>query len=136
MRLVCVYCEGKGGDVVGEGGGPQKRVEKKKRGSAEEESPLIMLGLGDCEEQSYKPLIRYNNPLLNPGHLFEFQQQALIFKYLTAGLPVPLQLVVPIWKAVASSFGSDTGSFFKQYPSCESFWVFYKLFDLNLVVHC
>ncbi|KAG0457091.1 hypothetical protein HPP92_022248 [Vanilla planifolia] len=38
----------------------------------------------------------------------ELEQQALIYKYMVAGLPVPLHLVLPIWKSVAASaYGSN-----------------------------
>ncbi|KAK2650515.1 hypothetical protein Ddye_018004 [Dipteronia dyeriana] len=96
---------------VGGGGesGPRKRFEK-------EESPVIKLDLGNCEEKN-RSLIKYSETVLNPAQLFEFKQQALIFKYIRAGLPVPRQLVIPIWKTVASSFGSDCGGIYKQYPS-------------------
>ncbi|KAI9180531.1 hypothetical protein LWI28_005787 [Acer negundo] len=101
--------------VDGGGGesGPQKRLEK-------EESRVIKLDLGNCEEKN-RPLIKYSETVLNPAQLFEFKQQALIFNYMSAGLPVPLQLVIPIWKTVASSFGSDCGGFYKQYPSFVGF---------------
>ncbi|KAK1558821.1 hypothetical protein Q3G72_006754 [Acer saccharum] len=101
--------------VDGGGGesGPQKRLEK-------EQSRVIKLDLGNCEEKN-RPLIKYSDTVLNSAQLFEFKQQALIFKYMKAGLPVPLQLVIPIWKTVASSFGSDCGGFYKQYPSFVGF---------------
>ncbi|XP_031495439.1 growth-regulating factor 10-like [Nymphaea colorata] len=35
--------------------------------------------------------------------LQELEHQALIFKYMAAGVPVPLHLVLPIWKSVVSS---------------------------------
>ncbi|KAI3918139.1 hypothetical protein MKX01_041459 [Papaver californicum] len=38
--------------------------------------------------------------------LQEFEHQALIYKHMAAGVPVPFHLVVPIWKSLASSFGS------------------------------
>ncbi|KAK3194975.1 hypothetical protein Dsin_026285 [Dipteronia sinensis] len=102
-------------EKVGGGGesGPQKRVEK-------EGSQVIKLDLGNCEEKN-RPLIKYSETVLNPAQLFEFKQQALIFKYMRAGLPVPVQLVIPIWKTVASSFGSDCGGIYKQYPSFVGF---------------
>lgn len=58
---------------------------------------------------------------LTPGQLIEFQQQSLIFEHIKAGLPVPVHLVIPIWKSVASSFGSDIGVIYKQYPTCKFF---------------
>ncbi|PKA54210.1 Growth-regulating factor 12 [Apostasia shenzhenica] len=50
----------------------------------------------------------------------ELEQQALIYKYMAAGLPVPLHLVLPIWKSVAASASSGrhcsprTSSFLHQ----------------------
>ncbi|KAJ3706689.1 hypothetical protein LUZ61_010394 [Rhynchospora tenuis] len=44
--------------------------------------------------------------------LQELEHQALIYKYMSAGVPVPVHLVLPIWKSVAaSSFGPQ------HYPS-------------------
>lgn len=37
--------------------------------------------------------------------LQELQLQALIYKYIEAGLPVPHHLLLPIWKSVANVFG-------------------------------
>ncbi|KAH7664635.1 Growth-regulating factor protein [Dioscorea alata] len=49
----------------------------------------------------------------------ELQHQALIYKYMAAGIPVPLHLVVPIWKSVAaaSSSSSTSSSSSHHYPS-------------------
>ena len=47
--------------------------------------------------------------------LQELEHQALIFKYMVAGVPVPFHLVLPIWKSVVSS----AGGIYKHYPSCE-----------------
>lgn len=44
--------------------------------------------------------------------LQELQLQALIYKYIEAGLPVPYHLVLPIWQSFSNSFGN--------YPTCES----------------
>ncbi|KAG0458808.1 hypothetical protein HPP92_021936 [Vanilla planifolia] len=48
----------------------------------------------------------------------ELEQQALIYKYMVAGLPVPLHLVLPIWKSVAASaYGSN---YFPSLKGCGS----------------
>lgn len=44
--------------------------------------------------------------------LQELQLQALIYKYLEAGLPVPYHLLLPIWKSFASSLGILNGGLF------------------------
>ncbi|KAF8380402.1 hypothetical protein HHK36_027888 [Tetracentron sinense] len=49
--------------------------------------------------------------------LEELEHQALIFKYMVAGVPVPFHLVLPIWKSVASSFGGLNGGIYQHYPS-------------------
>ncbi|KAI3960450.1 hypothetical protein MKW92_013564 [Papaver armeniacum] len=41
-----------------------------------------------------------------PSMIAQFEHQALIYKHMAAGVPVPFHLVVPIWKSLASSFGS------------------------------
>ncbi|CAL9094690.1 unnamed protein product [Musa textilis] len=71
-------------------------------------SPLMLglgLGLGTGPGAS-KPVFTFMQ-------LQELEHQALIYKYMAAGLPVPVHLVLPIWKSVAtSSFGAY------HYPSC------------------
>lgn len=47
--------------------------------------------------------------------LQELEHQALIFKYMVAGVPVPYHLVLPIWKSVVSS----AGGIYKHFPSCK-----------------
>ncbi|WOL10007.1 hypothetical protein Cni_G18761 [Canna indica] len=71
-------------------------------------SPLMLgLGLGLGRGQGA------SKPVFTFMQLQELEHQALIFKYMAAGLPVPVHLVIPIWKSVAaSSFGSY------HYPSC------------------
>ncbi|XP_058104689.1 growth-regulating factor 6 isoform X2 [Magnolia sinica] len=46
--------------------------------------------------------------------LQELEHQALIFKYMMAGVPVPFHLVLPIWKSVVSS----AGGVYRHHPSC------------------
>ncbi|XP_058104688.1 growth-regulating factor 10 isoform X1 [Magnolia sinica] len=45
--------------------------------------------------------------------LQELEHQALIFKYMMAGVPVPFHLVLPIWKSVVSS----AGGVYRHHPS-------------------
>ncbi|XP_068650301.1 growth-regulating factor 10-like [Aristolochia californica] len=57
--------------------------------------------------------------------LQELEHQALIFKYMAAGVPVPFHLVLPIWKSVVSS----GGGMYKQQPSwlgCSSLCFDYR----------
>ncbi|XVF33469.1 hypothetical protein REPUB_Repub17cG0171100 [Reevesia pubescens] len=88
--------------------------EEKKEGS-----PSIMLGLGIDGNMSEKPVMKHGKCVLTAAQLHELQLQALIFKYMAGGIPVPVNLVIPIWKSVASSFGSahGGGSIYEQYPS-------------------
>ncbi|KAK2664723.1 hypothetical protein Ddye_003297 [Dipteronia dyeriana] len=51
--------------------------------------------------------------------IFQMQElhlQSLIYKYMEAGLPVPSDLVIPIWKSVASSFSGVTNGLHQYYP--------------------
>ncbi|GLT78312.1 hypothetical protein SLA2020_498520 [Shorea laevis] len=49
--------------------------------------------------------------------LQELQLQALIYKYMEAGLPVPHHLVLPIWRSFASSLDSSHGGLYQLFPS-------------------
>lgn len=69
----------------------------------------LELGTG-CSKRSYGFTI---------FQLQELQLQSLIFKYMEAGLPVPSQLVIPIWKSVASSVSGLSGDLHQLYPSCK-----------------
>lgn len=51
--------------------------------------------------------------------LQELQLQALIYKYMEAGLPVPHPLLLPIWKSFATSLGILNGGVLSDYPSCK-----------------
>ncbi|XP_034711535.1 growth-regulating factor 10-like [Vitis riparia] len=48
--------------------------------------------------------------------LQELEHQALIYKYMEAGLPVPYHLVYPIWKSVACSLGGLTAGAYQHHP--------------------
>ncbi|CAK9178919.1 unnamed protein product, partial [Ilex paraguariensis] len=47
---------------------------------------------------------------------YELHQQALIFKYIVSGLPIPFHLVLPIWKSSGSSIGAASGGIHNQFP--------------------
>lgn len=51
--------------------------------------------------------------------LQELQLQALIYKYIEAGLPVPHHLLLPIWKSVANVFGGLNDGVPPGYTSCK-----------------
>ena len=55
------------------------------------------------------------------AQLHELEEQALIYKHLAAGVPVPVQLLVPIWNSVAASFGSsNAAAIYQHFPTCKS----------------
>ncbi|XVF22684.1 hypothetical protein REPUB_Repub12eG0192200 [Reevesia pubescens] len=109
-------------DSGGGGSGTQERSEEKERmvkmEEKEEGLPSIKLGLGiDEGNMSEKPVMKHGKCVLTTAQLHELQLQALIFKYISGGIPVPVNLVMPIWKSIASSFGSFHGGIYEQYPS-------------------
>ncbi|XP_010933923.1 growth-regulating factor 12 [Elaeis guineensis] len=60
----------------------------------------------------------YSRPAFTFMQLQELEHQALIYKYMVAGVPVPLHLVLPIWKSVAaSSYGPHHYPSFMGYGS-------------------
>ncbi|KAJ4845546.1 hypothetical protein Tsubulata_021527 [Turnera subulata] len=84
----------------GKGGGPQEGDDDDKAGSR----TLTVEG---------------STPLLSEAQLHELEQQGLIFKYLVAGLPVPLGLLLPVLRSVAAC--SSIGGFYRQFPSFVGF---------------
>lgn len=102
------------------------RIEGEEGGVVKEKSQFIELSLGICADGYGGPSHvtinqRKGTPPITANQLHELNQQALIFKYIVAGTPVPFPLVFPIWKSVASSFGSVNGGIYNQFPSCK--WV-------------
>lgn len=83
-------------------------------------SPSIKLGLGIGVGSGQSTVLKHEKSGFTPTQLQELEQQSLILKYMVSGLPVPVHLVVPIWKSVVSSLGSTDGGIYKQYPSCKS----------------
>lgn len=129
--MVYICCVGNGGSRGA--GGPQRMideeestvdVEEKRKGRVVKgaQPPWIKLGLGTAADSAtaQNPVTEHRKPVvLTPAQLHELQGQALIYKHLEAGLPVPLHLLIPIWKSVASCFGP---SIYKLYPSCKSYF--------------
>lgn len=81
--------------------------------------PSIKLGLGIDGDKSEKPVMKHGKCVFTIAQFHELQLQALIFKHIEGGTPVPVNLIMPIWKSVASSFGSAHGRIYEQYPSCK-----------------
>lgn len=110
------------------------RVVKQEVVDQEESSPSIKLGLaigvhGGCDESELGKRGRRRSEF-TVAQLEELEQQKLIYKYIAAGLPAPLQLVLPIRKSVALSFGSSNAAFYQQYPSCKYSLSEFTLADL------
>ncbi|KAJ6326854.1 hypothetical protein OIU78_013861, partial [Salix suchowensis] len=83
------------------------------RRHGESASPPIGLGLelGRGSGSSQRPIISCKKPYaLTVLQLQELQLQSLIYKYIQAGFPVPFQLVLPIWRSVATSLGGLSSS--------------------------
>ncbi|PPR83539.1 hypothetical protein GOBAR_AA37171 [Gossypium barbadense] len=80
-------------------------------------SPSIKLELGIDGTTSEKPVKKHGKCVFTTAQLHDLQLQTLIFKYIAGGIQVPVNLVIPIWKSVASSFGSAHGGIYERYPS-------------------
>lgn len=79
-------------------------------------SPLVLgLGLAVGGKELAEVDQSSNSSSAKVGFTFmqmqEFHHQALIFKHMVAGIPVPIHLILPIWKSVAASYGPH------HYPS-------------------
>lgn len=59
-------------------------------------------------------------PWMKAAQLVEFQMQALVYRYIEAGLRVPHHLVVPIWKSVALS--SSSSSIYNHHSSSRKYF--------------
>lgn len=99
-----------------EGKGKEDEI-KKKKGSP----PCIELSLGygsssHVVEEDGKD-DKSSNSVFTEAQFQELQLQAVIFKYLVSGLPVPFHLFFIIWNSVSSSLGD--GGIYKLYPTCK-----------------
>lgn len=83
----------------------------------EESSPIglnLELGRGSCQKLDNK---RFHGFTILQLH--ELQLQALIFKYIEAGLPVPYHLVLPIWQSFSTTLGSLNNGLLPYFPNCK-----------------
>ncbi|KAL4354801.1 hypothetical protein GQ457_06G032550 [Hibiscus cannabinus] len=90
--------------------GTVKMEEEKEKGT--EGSPSIKLGLWIDGKTSVK-VKKHGKCVFTTTQLHELQLQMLILKYIAGGLQVPVSLVIPIWKSVASAHGAV----YQRYPS-------------------
>ncbi|OMO78612.1 Peptidase M48, partial [Corchorus capsularis] len=106
--------------------GAQERgatVEKEEKAEEEEGSPSIKLGLGvdgkvsEKEKKGGVIVLTRGKCEFTKAQLRELRSQGVIYEHIARGSPVPLHLVMPIWKSVASSFDSAQGSIYEHYPS-------------------
>ncbi|KAM3322914.1 growth-regulating factor 9 [Capsicum chacoense] len=85
--------------------------------------PCIELSLGNgssshvVEEEEVKD--GKAKSVFTEAQFRELQLQAVIFKYLVSGLPVPFHLFFTIWSSVSSSLGD--GGIYKLYPTLGRF---------------
>ncbi|XP_010276023.1 PREDICTED: growth-regulating factor 10 [Nelumbo nucifera] len=101
------------------------RVAENGIGSMGAGSPSVGLGLG----LGLGPGLSHGKSGFTFLQLQELEHQALIFKYMVAGVPVPVHLVLPIWKSVVSSYGGVNGGIYQHYPSflgCTSLCLDYR----------
>ncbi|XP_059312861.1 growth-regulating factor 9 isoform X1 [Lycium ferocissimum] len=93
--------------------------------SGKEKSPPsieLSLGYGDSghvikeEEKSAN-----DKSVFTSAQFYELQVQAVIFKYIVSGLPVPFHLFFTIWSSVSSSLGFADGGIYKLYPTLGRF---------------
>ncbi|KAA8522313.1 hypothetical protein F0562_012986 [Nyssa sinensis] len=80
----------------------------------------IDLGLELGSGYSHQQIGRQRKSGFTFLQLQELEHQALIYKYIEAGLPVPHHLIVPIWTSVATSFNALNGGMHHLYPNCCS----------------
>ncbi|KAJ4952165.1 hypothetical protein NE237_028997 [Protea cynaroides] len=88
---------------------PSKIARVANTGMGSMEGGSLLIGLG--------PGLNHGKPGFTFLQLQELEHQALIFKYMVAGVPVPFHLVLPIWKSVVSSFGGVNGGIYRRYPN-------------------
>lgn len=71
-------------------------------------------------------------PCMKAAQLQEFRMQALVYRYIEAGLRVPHHLVVPIWNSLALS-SSSTSSYLIHYNHHSSSRKYFEILGLCLV---
>ncbi|KAH7850371.1 hypothetical protein Vadar_031736 [Vaccinium darrowii] len=101
------------------------KAEENKGGEREGSPPSIRLCLGISYGVYEKPSHVINKEegksVFTAGQLQELRQQLLIFKYIASGLPLPIQIISPIWRRVATSLESANGGISNHYPNFIGF---------------
>ncbi|KAE8671562.1 Growth-regulating factor 10 [Hibiscus syriacus] len=98
-------------------------------GGGGEGSPPIELGLELGRGSSHRTTGFTKACGFTVFQLQELQLQSLIYKYMEAVLPVPIHLLLPIWKSVAGSLGGLHGGpyeLYSGYLGCGSLPLEYK----------
>ncbi|KAJ6388770.1 hypothetical protein OIU77_027183 [Salix suchowensis] len=99
-------------------------VERNRRHGESASPPIgLRLELGRGSGSSQRPIISCKKHYaLTVLQLQELQLQSLIYKYIQAGFPVPFQLVLPIWRSVATSLGGLSSRLLQLYPAAHCIW--------------
>lgn len=107
-----------------------KDEREKKEGSP----PCIKLSLGYVVEEEEKVANAIAKSVFTTAQFHELQLQAVIFKYIVSGLPVPFHLFFTIWNTVSSSLGSAVIN--KLYPTCNVLllWLFFCPFPYYILL--
>ncbi|WCJ22822.1 growth-regulating factor 9 [Euphorbia peplus] len=82
---------------------------KKCKVEEELESPAMKLGIGIGAGNVVPTVVKREKFHLTETQMDEFQRQVLVYKYISAGLPVPSALVRQIWKSVDDSLSFVNG---------------------------
>ncbi|XP_071932540.1 growth-regulating factor 9-like isoform X3 [Coffea arabica] len=105
-------------DDVGKGVVGRDGTRKKREGS-----PLSNLELGIGDSRGLRGVVKEEKDQLvfTAEQLQQLQLQVVIFRYILAGLPVPIDLVLPVWRSLAASLGSSKSGIYDQLPSFLGF---------------
>lgn len=105
-------------DDVGKGVLGRDGTRKKREGS-----PLSNLELGIGGSSGLRGVVKEEKDQLvfTAEQLQQLQLQVVIFRYILAGLPVPIGLVLPVWRSLAASLGSSKSGIYDQLPSFLGF---------------
>ncbi|XP_009632013.1 growth-regulating factor 9-like [Nicotiana tabacum] len=98
---------------------PLSHSGKDEREKKEGSPPCIKLSLGYVVEEEEKVANAIAKSVFTTAQFHELQLQAVIFKYIVSGLPVPFHLFFTIWNTVSSSLGSAVIN--KLYPTLGRF---------------
>ncbi|CAK9154531.1 unnamed protein product [Ilex paraguariensis] len=85
------------------------------------ETCLGIDAFGSGGRSHVKAIKHHGKSAFTAAQEYELHHQALIFKFIVSGLPIPSHLVLPIWKSSGSSIGAASGGIHNQFPRCK--WV-------------